>query len=247
MKILAYPLSILHYVVLGSLLLIFHPLQWISIHFLGRKTHKKIVDFLNILLIKSLLLTGNRVKFIFETPLPENVPLIFAANHQSIYDIPPLIWYLRKFSVRFVGKKELGNGTPSITINLRHNGSVLIDRSKPQEAIPQLEKFGKSLQDNKEAGLIFPEGTRSRGNTPKPFKIKGLEAIMKNMPDGYVIPITINNSWKILKYGSFPIGIGNKITFYVHKPLKINIEDIPNQISGIERIITLKISSFSKS
>lgn len=246
MKILAYPLSILHYVVLGSLLLIFHPVQWISIHFLGRKTHKKIVDFLNILLIKSLLLTGNRVKFIFETPLPENVPLIFAANHQSIYDIPPLIWYLRKFSVRFVGKKELGNGTPSITINLRHNGSVLIDRSKPQEAIPQLEKFGKSLQDNKEAGLIFPEGTRSRGNSPKPFKTKGLEAIMKNMPDGYVIPITINNSWKILKYGSFPIGIGNKITFYVHKPLKINIEDIPNQISDIERIITLKISSFSK-
>lgn len=246
MKILAYPLSILHYVVLGSLLLIFHPVQWISIHFLGRKTHKKIVDFLNILLIKSLLLTGNRVKFIFETPLPENVPLIFAANHQSIYDIPPLIWYLRKFSVRFVGKKELGNGTPSITINLRHNGSVLIDRSKPQEAIPQLEKFGKSLQDNKEAGLIFPEGTRSRGNSPKPFKTKGLEAIMKNMPDGYVVPITIDNSWKILKYGSFPIGIGNKITFYVHKPLKINIGDIPNQISDVERIITLKISSFSK-
>ncbi|MFK8267296.1 lysophospholipid acyltransferase family protein [Capnocytophaga cynodegmi] len=241
MKILAYPLSILHYVVLSSLLLIFHPLQWISIHFLGRKTHKNLVDFLNILIIKSLLITGNRVKFSFEVPLPKNAPLIFAANHQSIYDIPPLIWYLRKYSVRFVGKKELGNGTPSITINLRHNGSVLIDRSRPQDAIPQLEEFGKSLQQNKDSGLIFPEGTRSRGNTPKPFKTKGLEAIMKNMPDGYVVPITINNSWKILKYGSFPVGIGNKISFYVHKPIKIEAENIQNQIAEVEKIIISRI------
>ncbi len=242
-KILAYPLGVLHYIVFGSLLLIFHPLQWISIHFFGRKTHKIIVDFLNILLIKSLLLTGNRVKFMFETPLPDNVPLIFASNHQSIYDIPPLIWYLRKYSIRFVGKKELGNGTPSITINLRHNGSVLIDRSKPQNAIPQLEDFGKDLQAKKDAGLIFPEGTRSRGDKPRPFKPKGLEAIMKNMPDGYVVPITINNSWKVLKYGSFPIGLGNKITFKVHKPIKIDLNNIQNQIIETEKVIISGINN----
>lgn len=241
MKILAYPLSILHYITFSSLLLIFHPLQWICIHFLGRKAHKTLVDFLNILLIKSFLLSGNRVKFTFETELPDNTPLIFAANHQSIYDIPPLIWYLRKYSIRFVGKKELGNGTPSITINLRHNGSVLIDRSKPQNAVPQLAEFGKSLQANNDAGLIFPEGTRSRGSKPKPFKTKGLEAIMENMPDGYVVPITINNSWKLTRYGAFPIGIGNKITFYVHKPIKIDSNNIQNQIAEVEKIIVSAI------
>ena len=241
MKLLAYPLSVLHYFAFSSLLLIFHPLQWIAIHVFNRRVHKKVVDFLNFWLVHSYLLTGNRVKFSFEAHPPKNVPLIFAANHQSIYDIPPLIWYLRKYGVRFVGKKELGNGTPSITINLKNNGSVLIDRSKPQNAIPQLEEFGKSLQDNKDAGLIFPEGTRSRGGTPKPFKTKGLESIMKNMPDGYVVPITINNSWKILKNGSFPVGLGNKINFRVHKPIKIDLNNISAQISEVEKIIVSAI------
>ncbi|MDO5105347.1 1-acyl-sn-glycerol-3-phosphate acyltransferase [Capnocytophaga sp.] len=240
-KILAYPLSIVHYVVFSSLLLIFHPLQWICIHYLGKKAHKNLVDFLNLLLIKSLLITANRVKFTFEAPLPDNAPLIFASNHQSIYDVPPLIWFLRKHSIRFVGKKELGNGTPSITINLRHNGSVLIDRSKPQSAIPQLEAFGKSLQANKQAGLIFPEGTRSRGDKPRPFKTKGLEVIMKQLPDGYVVPITINNSWKILKYGAFPIGLGNKITFKVHKAVKIDINNVQNQIVAVKNTIVADI------
>lgn len=236
-KILSYPLSVLHYAVFGFLLLLFHPLQWICIHFIGRKAHKNLVDFLTFLLTKTMWLSANPVRFSFDEKPPKNAPIIFVANHQSVYEIPPLIWYLRSYAVRFVGKKELGGGIPSITINLRNNGSVLIDRSKPQEAVPQLEEFGKSLQKNNDAGLIFPEGTRSRKGIPKPFKTKGLEAIMKNMPDGYVVPITINNSWKVLKNGSFPLGIGNDVNFRVYSPIKIDINNIENQIVTIEKII----------
>ena len=122
MKILSYPLSVLHYLLYGFLLLIFHPIQWVCIHFIGRKAHKAVVDFLTLMLTKILLVSGNWVRFSIEAPLPENVPIIFVPNHQSLYDIPPLIWYLRHYSVRFVGKKELGGGIPSITINLSHNG-----------------------------------------------------------------------------------------------------------------------------
>ncbi|CEN52864.1 lysophospholipid acyltransferase family protein [Capnocytophaga canis] len=241
MKIISYPLSALHYLIFGSLLLIFHPIQWIAIHAFGRKTHKAVVDFLNFLLVHVMWMTGNRSYLTFESPLPENTPLIFVANHQSVYDIPPLIWFLRKYAIRFVGKKELGNGTPSITINLRHNGSVLIDRSKPQNAIPQLIEFGKSLQANNDAGFIFPEGTRRRDGKPKPFKTKGLEAIISQMPDGYVVPLTINNSWKVLKYGAFPMGLGNKITFYVHTPIKIDLNNINQQIVEVEKLVVSKI------
>ena len=234
MKILSYPLSVLHYLLYGGLLLLFHPIQWICIHFIGRKAHKAVVDFLTLILTKIMIVSANWVRFTIEVPLPDNVPLIFAPNHQSVYDIPPLIWYLRRYSVRFVGKKELGGGIPSITINLRNNGSVLIDRSKPQDAVPQLKEFGADLQAKRGAGLIFPEGTRSRNGVPRPFKIKGLQTIMEQMPDGYVVPITINNSWKILKYGQFPLGIGNLISFYVHKPIKIEQDRIIEQIEEME-------------
>ena len=243
MKLISYPLSVLHYLFFGGLLLIFHPLQWIAIHFIGRKTHKKLVDFLTLLLIKTMWISANPVRFIFEEKPPKNVPLIFVANHQSVYDIPPLIWYLRDYAIRFVGKKELGNGIPSITINLRNNGSVLIDRGKPQNAVPQLKEFGKSLKENNDAGLIFPEGTRSRKGVLKPFKTKGLISIMENIPNGYVVPITINNSWKVLKYGTFPLGIGNCVSFYVHKPIKIDSQNIESQIINIENTIKSTLRS----
>ena len=237
MKILSYPLSVLHYLFYGSLLLIFHPIQWVCIHFIGRKAHKTVVDFLTLMLTKILLVSGNWVRFSIEDPLPENVPIIFVPNHQSLYDIPPLIWYLRHYSIRFVGKKELGGGIPSITINLRNNGSVLIDRSRPQDAVPQLEAFGKDLAAKKQAGLIFPEGTRSRNGVPRPFKTKGLHTIMEQMPEGYVVPITINNSWKILRYGHFPLGIFNTVSFSVHKAIKIDPNRIEEQIAEVEAIV----------
>lgn len=241
-KIISYPLSVLHYAVYTFLFLFFHLLQWIAIHcFKSRRIHKKIVEILVFFLVYSMAITGNKPKFTHKTAIPKGVPLLFVANHQSIYDIPALIWFLRKYSrygLRFVGKKELGNGTPSITINLRYNGSALIDRDNPQEAITQLERFGHSLQKDKDSGMIFPEGTRSRNGVPKPFKIRGIEAIMKNMPDGYIIPITINNSWKVVQYGHFPLGIGSKINFCTHQPIKINIHKIREQVSEIEKIIT---------
>ena len=241
MKILSYPLSVLHYLIFGSLLLIFHPLQWIAIHCFGHRTHKAIVDFLTLVLTRVLLLTGNLVIFRKKVAIPKDAPLIFVANHQSIYDIPPLIWYLRAHSVRFVGKKELGGGIPSITINLRHNASVLIDRKRPQDAVPQLEAFGKDLEAKCEAGLIFPEGTRSRNGVPKPFKTKGLESILKYMPNGYIVPVTINNSWKILRYGQFPLGIFNRVTFTTHAPIKIDPNAIEEQMAAVEAIVKSEI------
>jgi 1-acyl-sn-glycerol-3-phosphate acyltransferase len=48
--------------------------------------------------------------------IPNGVPIIFVANHQSLYDILGIIWYLRKFHAKFVSKKELGKGIPSVSL-----------------------------------------------------------------------------------------------------------------------------------
>jgi 1-acyl-sn-glycerol-3-phosphate acyltransferase len=37
---------------------------------------------------------------------------------------------------------------------------------------------------------------------------------------GILVPVSINNSWKIVKYG-FPLGL-KSLTFVVHKPLRIS-------------------------
>ena len=78
---------------------------------------------------------GIQVRFDRRLDLTIGKPLIIVANHQSTYDIPPIIWYLKKFHPKFISKKQLGRGIPGVSYNLRNGGSVLIDRSRPKESI----------------------------------------------------------------------------------------------------------------
>jgi len=220
-KLLAYPLTVLYVFVFLMCLLIFHPIQWICFNVFGYQAHKKSVDALQFCLVRCLHILGTR--FTWDNPhnIPKNKPLIIVSNHQSMYDISPIMWFMRQHHIKFVSKKELGKGIPSVSYNLRHGGSVLIDRKNPRQALPLMLNFGAYIEKNNRSAVIFPEGTRSKDGTPKPFKTKGMELLFKKVPSALVVPLTVNNSWKMLRYGKFPMGIGNHIKFTVHKPLEI--------------------------
>ena len=159
------------------------------------------------------------------------------ANHQSMFDIPPMIWYFRKHHPKFVSKIELGKGIPSVSFNLRHGGAALINRKDPKQAISELEYFGKRVQKNNWSAVIFPEGTRSRNGKPKKFSVNGLKTIISLNPNAYIIPVSINNSWKVFKYGGFPLGIFNKIELTSHEPIHLANSDVENVLSETEKII----------
>lgn len=238
-KLLAYPLTILYFICFGLTLIIFHPIQWICFNIFGYNAHKTSVDWLQFFLMRCLNILGTTFSFNNPYNIKKNVPLILVSNHQSMYDIPPLIWCFRKHHVKFISKKELGKGIPSVSYNLRHGGSALIDRKNPLDSIKIIEAFAKRVETNKWAAVIFPEGTRSRTGTPKPFKTKGLLTMLKHMPTAYVVPITINNSWKTLRYGKFPMGLGARITYKVHQPIDIKTyKDKEVLIKEIENTIT---------
>ncbi|WP_435253848.1 lysophospholipid acyltransferase family protein [Tenacibaculum sp. A30] len=222
MKILSYIFSSIFALVFFSLLLIFHPIQWIGLKFFGQEGHQNVVNIMNWFLVKSLLILGIRVQFENKHNLPENTTLIFVANHQSTFDIPPIIWYLRRYYPKFVSKKELGKGIPSISFNLKYGGAALIDRKDPKQALSELGKFAKRINENNWSAAIFPEGTRSRTGKPKAFSVNGLKMIAKYNPEAYVVPLSINNSWKVFKYGKFPLGIGSPIKIQTHEPIKVN-------------------------
>lgn len=221
-KLIAYPITVLYFICFGLTLVIFHPIQWFCKNVFGYQAHKISVDWLQFFIMRSLNVLGTSFSFTNPYQIEKGKPLIIVANHQSMYDIPPLIWYLRKHHVKFISKKELGKGIPSVSYNLRHGGSVLIDRKDAIGSIKAIENFAKRISQNNWAAVIFPEGTRSRDGNPKPFKTKGLLTMIKHAPDALIVPITINNSWKTLRYGKFPMGLGSRITFRVHKPMSIN-------------------------
>ena len=235
--ILSYPLTLVFYLCFGSLLVFFHPLQWIAHNLFGYKAHKNTVDLLNFFIFRCLNLLGTRTRFKHLKALPENHSIIFVANHQSTFDIPPLIWHLRKCHAKFVSKIELGKGIPSVSFNLRHGGSILINRKKPNEAIDKLEAFGKRLAEKKHSVIIFPEGTRSKNGQMRKFHRSGLLSLLKTMPNAYIVPISINNSWKFSAQNYFPMPIGNDLIFTFHEPFYINQNKKEEMIDTLESII----------
>jgi 1-acyl-sn-glycerol-3-phosphate acyltransferase len=220
-KLLSYPLSVVYYFCFGLCLVIFHPIQWICLNVFGYQTHKKSVDYLNFFLVRCTNILGTTYTFKNRELIPENAPIIFVANHQSLYDIIGIIWFLRKFHAKFVSKKELGKGIPSVSYNLRHGGSILIDRKDPKQAIPLIKGLSEYIETNNRSAVIFPEGTRSKTGKPKEFALSGIKILCKYAPSAYVVPISINNSWKMVKFGPFPMGLGNKLEFIIHNPISV--------------------------
>jgi 1-acyl-sn-glycerol-3-phosphate acyltransferase len=221
-KLLSYPLSLVAMLLFLITLVIFHPIQWICFNVFGYQAHKKSVDYLNFILLRIGHLLGTTYKVENRNLIPKGVPVIFVANHQSLYDIIGIIWFMRKFHPKFVSKKELSKGIPSISYNLRHGGSVVIDRKDPKQAIPAIKSLGEYIELHKRSAVIFPEGTRSRTGEPKEFATTGLKILCKAAPSAVVVPITINNSWKFVKFGFFPFGLGKRLIFTVHNPIKVS-------------------------
>lgn len=242
-KLISYPLSVLYYILFGTTLAIFHPIQWICFNLFGYKAHKKSVDFLNFFLVANTYVLGTTYRVKNRELLPEGVPLIIAANHQSMYDIPTIIWFMRKVHPKFVSKKELGKGIPSISYNLNHGGSVLIDRKDARQSLSAIKKLGEYIEANKRSAVIFPEGTRSKTGKPRKFAENGLKILSKFAPSAYVVPVTINNSWKMTRWGSFPLGLGNRITLTIHPPLAVKDMPFDRLFELTEKVVTESVES----
>ncbi len=177
---------------------------------------------MNWTLMRCLHVLGTSFEVKMNPHIPVNVPLIIVSNHQSMWEISPIVWFLRKHHPKFISKIELGKGIPSVSFNLKYGGSALIDRKNPRQAISEMIKFSRYLVRFNRSGVIFPEGTRSFTGAPKPFQRKGLVTLFKNAPEAFVLPITINHSWKLQKFGMFPMPLGVKLNFLIHPTIKVS-------------------------
>lgn len=168
---------------------------------------------LNFLLLYCLTIVGARIRFKGFDQLPEGRPLIIISNHQNFFDIPPIIWGFRKHHPKFVSKKELGNGIPSISYNLRHGGSALIDRKNRKQSIVEIAKLGKHIEQEKYCASIFPEGTRSKTGSVNRFKPTGIASLLKAAPSALIVPFVIDGNSRLIPKGYFPISFGIRLIY----------------------------------
>ncbi len=145
---------------------------------------------------------------------------IFAANHQSIYDIP-ILFALLPFSFRILYKESL-NRVPFMGWHLYFCGHISVDRSNPVRARQSLERAAKKIKQGTSV-VIFPEGTRSKNGSIGRFKQGSfLLAIKSGVP---VVPITISESWRIMKRGEVTVHPGT-VKVHVERPIPVEeLED----------------------
>lgn len=137
---------------------------------------------------------------------------VFAANHQSIYDIPILFWSL-PHQLRIIAKESLGK-FPVIGWHLRRTGHMLVDRSKPDRA--KIFAWAGRLTANGLSLILFPEGTRSVDGRVGKFKAGTFFlALDANLP---VVPLSIVGSRHVMLKGRVTTYPG-RVRLIVHPPI----------------------------
>ena len=140
-------------------------------------------------------------------------PHVFVANHQSMIDVCALFRAL-PVPIRFVIKQEIAR-VPFIGWYARAMGMVFIERGHAREAAERLHgvvsivRAGASL-------CAFPEGTRSRDGSIRPFKGGAFQvALQGGLP---VVPIAIAGSGAVLPARGFRVRPGT-ITLRIGDPI----------------------------
>lgn len=241
-KLLGYIFTPLFYILFFGFLCLFHPIQWICFRLFGYKAHKISVDVLNFFLTYSNWSLFNSVTFINQQNLSTNQPIIFVANHQSMYDIPAMIWYLRKHHPKFISKIELTKNIPSISYNLRVGGGANIDRKDSKQAVSELIKLGRRMKEHNWSTVIFAEGTRAKDGKLKSFQVGGIATLLKVVPDALIVPVAIENSWKIVRFGGYPLTAVNSLRWTVLAPID-KVDKNPEEIVlASENAIRIKLN-----
>ena len=156
--------------------------------------------------------TGVKVRVDGLERLDPSRSYVFAANHQSIYDIP-IVFASLPFQLRIIAKESLGR-IPFMGWHLRRTGHVLVDRSRAGagtvKKMARLVAEGHSL-------IVFPEGTRSVDGAVAPFKGGSFViALDAGLP---IVPISIVGSRHVMRKGELMVRPG-AVTLVVHDPIE---------------------------
>ena len=146
--------------------------------------------------------TGVTVEHTGLDRLPRGTSYVFAANHQSIYDIPVLFWHL-PFELRILAKASLGS-FPFLGWHLARTGHVLVERKNPGadlfRQVRRLMHAGYSL-------FVFPEGTRSLDGSLARFRAGTfMMAIEAGLP---VVPVAVDGSRFVMRKGQLMTSPGH--------------------------------------
>lgn len=147
-----------------------------------------------------------------ETKLPEGGAL-FVSNHEGYGDIPAFMDAVRDKQFGFVAKDELMR-LPVFAKWIVRIRSLMLLRDDPRLALKVFAE-GEDMLRRGFSLVIFPEGTRAKGQGMKPFAKGSLRLAMRSgVP---VVPVCIKGSWECFEASGYPRpGV---IRFHIFPPI----------------------------
>lgn len=170
-----------------------------------------------------IFIMGVRAEVRGKENIPRDIPVIFACNHQSIFDVI-LLQALIPVRFRFVVSTELFR-LPLYGWTFKKAGYIPLERKTPLSAYKTLGKTLDVLRSG-ERVLVFPEGTRSR--TGELGEFKGGSLLPAQRSGVLVIPLAISGSFGLLPPGT-PLVSRRPVRLSIGKPVHIRPEDDLNK------------------
>ena len=216
-------------VAFAVVLLVFDPLQRIARVF-GQRPQEVVAGALQIALVWAFRLTGMRLHVDRSAAVKPHTAYLFIANHQSIFDVPIFGSMLFSNYPKYVSKRELASWIPSISYNLRRGGNAIIDRRNRAQATREIRALGARVQERGVSAVIYPEGTRARRGELGPFKPAGALALLKAAPDVPVVPVAIDESWRLLVSNLLPVPFGVQVRVHIGEPIPRSADEDPGAL-----------------
>jgi len=165
---------------------------------------------------------------------------IFMANHQSNFDIPVLLGCL-PVQFRWLAKAELFK-IPVFGRAMLGAGYVKIDRFNQESAFESIQEAARKMKDGVSV-MIFPEGTRSKDGSIRPFPKGGFViAVDSGVP---IVPVVIRGTWSIMAKSSLQINHG-QVEMTLAKPIDTTGYSRETKEELMDRVRTAICRGFEK-
>ena len=204
--------------VFGLVMVVFDVAQRIARLF-GQRPQEYVAGALQWALVRTFGICDTRLAVERSPDVLPWTSYIIVSNHQSMFDIPILGSLFFSNFPKYISKRSLGRWIPSVSYNLRRGGHVLIDRSDAPAALEAIRALGRRVRNGGVSAMIFPEGTHARVGDLGPFKHAGMLALLEEAPDTPVVPVTIDNSWRLLHHNFFPVPWGVRVRVHIGAPI----------------------------
>ena len=208
----------------GTILVVFDPLQRLARLF-GRRPQEVVAGWLQVALVWAIRLTGARVQLERSPLIEPGRPYLFIGNHQSMFDIPIHGWALYSHFPKYVSKRSLATGIPSISYNLRAGGNAIIDRANRAQATRAIRALGEQVVERRVSAVLYPEGTRARQGDLGAFRPAGARTLFDAAPDVPIVPVAIDESWRLLRWNLMPVPFGTRIRVRIGDPIPRGLEE----------------------